>query len=248
VPDQDARTGGRGRLRETTEVKAMLTNEPTTETTPQPQVEPVANGPVIVAPGAPGAVVVPPAPVAPRPDETETQAPGIEGEQTIWEGHYSGRNFIGRILFGGLLVALWIVLAFDLWWGSRGNQAGSGWTFWTIVGAIIVIGYWADLGYRYLRAYRGHHYRLTNLRLFVTTGFFRRRVDQVELLRIKDVYIQQSMIGDWLGIGSVVVISSEQTLPKAYLLGIDEPRRIMDLVWHHMRLEQSTKTDRVNPV
>ncbi len=225
----------------------MLTDEPTLETTTEPQIEPMANGPLIVAPGAPGAVVMPPAPTMAEADESETHGAGIEGEETIWEGHYSGRNFIGRILFGGLLVALWIVLAFTNWWGTRGTQAG-GWSFWMIVGGVVVLGYWANLGYRYLRAHRGHHYRLTNRRLFVTTGFFSRRVDQLELLRIKDVYIQQSMIGDWLGIGNVVVISSEQTLPKAYLLGIDEPRRIMDLIWHHMRLEQSTKTDRVNPV
>jgi uncharacterized membrane protein YdbT with pleckstrin-like domain len=151
------------------------------------------------------------------------------------------------MLFGALLVALWVFLAFGSWWRTHVDHT-SGWSFWTVLAAIIVLGYWINLGYRYFRAYRGHHYRLTNRRLFVTTGFFRRRVDQLELLRIKDVYIQQSMIGDWLGIGNVVLISSEQTLPRAYLLGIDEPRRIMDLIWHHMRLEQSTKTERVNPV
>ena len=73
-------------------------------------------------------------------------------------------------------------------------------------------------------------------------------MNQLELIRIKDVYIQQSMAGDWLKIGNVVVISSEQTLPKAYLLGVDDPRRIMDLIWHHMRLEQNLKTNRINPV
>ncbi len=152
------------------------------------------------------------------------------------------------MLIGGLLVVGWLVLAFNGWHSAQDGQTGGIWNFWTITGGLVVLGYWANLGYRYLRAHRGHHYRLTNRRLFVTTGFFRRRVDQLELLRIKDVYIQQSMIGDWLGIGSVVVMSSEPSLPKAYLLGIDDPRRIMDLVWHHMRLEQSQKTDRINPV
>jgi hypothetical protein len=225
------------------EVRPMLTNEPMTETTPQPQAEPIVDGPVIVAPGAPGAIVQP----APAQSDDETTGPGIEGEETVWEGHYSGRNFIGRMAFGGLLVLLWLFLFFNTWRTSRGAQA-SGWSFWDTLLGIVVLGYWANLGYRYFRAYRGHHYRLTNRRLFVTTGFFRRRVDQLELIRIKDVFIQQSMVGDWLGIGNVVVISSEQSLPKAYLLGIDEPRRIMDLIWHHMRLEQSTKTNRVNPV
>ncbi len=151
------------------------------------------------------------------------------------------------MIFGTLLAAAWVVLLVSTWSTAQGNQ-GNGWSFWLFAAALIVVLYWANLGYRYLRAHRGHHYRLTNRRLFVTTGFFSRRVDQLELLRIKDVYIQQSMIGDWLGIGNVVLISSEQTLPKAYLLGIDEPRRIMDLVWHHMRLEQGEKTNRINPV
>jgi hypothetical protein len=223
----------------------MLTNETTVETTPQPQVEPVMDGPVIVAPGAPRAIVQP---VVETPDEAaEPHGPGIEGEETVWEGHYSGRNFIGRMIFGGLLAGLWLFLFFNTWRTATGTQA-SGWSFWDILLGLIVLGYWANLGYRYLRAHRGHHYRLTNRRLFVTTGFFSRRVDQLELLRIKDVYIQQSMAGDWLRIGNVVVISSEQTLPKAYLLGVDDPRRIMDLIWHHMRLEQAQKTNRINPV
>lgn len=228
----------------------MLTNEPMTETTPEPAAAqvldvPVAEGAVIVAPGAPGAIVQPVA--APAEEASEATGPGIEGEATVWEGHYSGRNFIGRMIFGGLLLLLWLYLFFASWRTAQGTHAG-GWNFWSIVVGLIVVGYWANLGYRYLRAHRGHHYRLTNRRLFVTTGFFHRRVDQLELLRIKDVYIQQSMVGDWLKIGNVVVISSEQTLPKAYLLGVDEPRRIMDLIWHHMRLEQSMKTNRVNPV
>jgi len=224
----------------------MLTNEPMTETTPQPQVEPVLDGPVLVVAGAPGAIVQPTVTEHDH-EEAESTDPGIEGEETVWEGHYSGRNFLGRMIFGGLLVVLWLYLFFSLGRGAQGDEA-SGWSFWTITVGLVVLAYWANLGYRYLRAHRGHHYRLTNRRLFVTTGFFSRRVDQLELLRIKDVYIQQSMLGDWLGIGNVVVISSEQTLPKAYLLGIDEPRRIMDLVWHYMRLEQSTKTNRINPV
>lgn len=225
----------------------MLTEDPMTQTTSQPPIDPIADGPMIVAPGTPG-VIVQPAATAPDevPEASET-GPGIEGEETVWEGHYSGRNFIGRMIFGGVLVAAWVVLLVYIWSSSQGNGGGGG-LFWSIAGAVVVMLYWANLGYRFLRAHRGHHYRITNRRVFVTTGFFQRRVDQLELIRIKDVYIQQSMIGDWLGIGNVVLISSEQTLPKAYLLGIDEPRQIMDLIWHHMRLEQNQKTNRINPV
>jgi membrane protein YdbS with pleckstrin-like domain len=224
----------------------MLTNEMMTETPPQTPIEtvPAMDGPVIVAPGAPGALVQT---LAPQTDEAEGTGPGVEGEATVWEGHYSGRNFLGRMIFGGLLIATWLVLYLSQWNAATADGARA-WSFWTLIAGLAVILYWGNFAYRYIRAHRGHHYRLTNRRLFVTTGFFSRRVDQLELIRIKDVYVQQSMIGDWMNIGNVVVISSEQSLPKAYLLGIDAPRRIMDLIWHHMRIEQELKTTRINHV
>jgi hypothetical protein len=219
----------------------MLTNEPMTEAPAQTDLS--TDGPVIVSPSAPGAFIQSESTQDGEARTLEAAGPGIESEETIWEGHYSSKNFIGRVLLAGLLTVAWLYLAFRSW-----GDGHDGWAIWTIGLGLGVVLYWLNLGYRCFRAYRGHHYRLTTRRLFVTTGFFQRRVDQIELIRIKDVYIQQSMIGDWLGIGSLVLISSEHTLPKAYLLGIDEPRRIMDLVWHHMRLEQDQKTDRVHPV
>ena len=108
--------------------------------------------------------------------------------------------------------------------------------------------FWIHLGYQLIRAYRSHYYRLTTRRPFVASGFFHRRVDQIELVRIKDLYTQQSMTGSWLGVGTVFVISSEQSLPRAALVGIDEPQRIMDLIWHHTRLHEDRKTTKVENV
>jgi hypothetical protein len=213
------------------EITTMLTNESRTEAPVTPDLG--ADGPVIVSPGASKAFVQAETIQNGEAATPEAADPGLEGEETIWEGHYSAKNFIGRLIFAGSLTLAWLFLA-----GTKWNN-GQGWWFWIMLFGSGVGLYWLNLGIRYFQAYRGHHYRLTTRRLFVTTGFFQRRVDQIELLRIKDVYMQQSLIGDWLGIGNVVVISSEKTLPKAYLLGIEDPRRLMDLVWHYMRLEQN---------
>ena len=48
------------------------------------------------------------------------------------------------------------------------------------------------LGFKFLRARRNHHYRLTTRRLFLTTGLFQRRVDQVELVRVKDLFVRRT--------------------------------------------------------
>jgi len=220
---------------------AMLTDEAVTESTPR--VVPVRTSDVIVAADATASGLPSASGTAVAPQPAEDLAVGIEGEETVWEGRYSLRNFLGRSLVGGLLAAIWAMLAFDAW--GLGRES---WEFLAILFGIGALVFWVHLAYQLIRASQSHHYRLTTRRLFVASGFFHHRVDQIELLRIKDLYIQQSMTGSWLGVGTVFVISSEQTLPRAALVGIDEPERIMDLIWHHTRLEQDRKTTKVENV
>ena len=54
--------------------------------------------------------------------------------------------------------------------------------------------------YRMILARYSHYYRLTTRRLFVSTGFVHRRRDQMELLRVKDVFTRQLTLlptGSW---------------------------------------------------
>jgi membrane protein YdbS with pleckstrin-like domain len=183
--------------------------------------------------------VPPPAPLQ-GPD---TPASEVKNEETLWEGRYSIRNFVGRGLVVGLLAFGWVALATDAWGLGHTNLV-----FWTYLLGVILVIYLALVGLRVLRAVRGHFYRLTDKRLFVTTGLFRRRVDQVELVRVKDIYLKQSMIASWLGLGNVVVISSEETLPQAILLGIEEPMKVMDLIWRATRAERDRRTTEINHI
>jgi membrane protein YdbS with pleckstrin-like domain len=107
---------------------------------------------------------------------------------------------------------------------------------------------WLTLLYRILQARYGHHYRLTTRRLFVSTGLFRRRRDMMELLRVKDVFTQQTLVQRWLSLGTVVVVSSDHELPTFYLPGLDDPKRAMDLIWHHARAERDRRSVKVESV
>ncbi len=189
---------------------------------------------VIVTPniGGDGA----PVDLEPEPGKDQTTAVGTDGEETIWQGHYSPKNFADKLLIGVALVGLWLYFTFRAW-----NHGESPWEFIAIIAGIAAACYGVYQSYRLIRANRGHHYRLTSRRLFFSSGFFSRRVDQVELSRVKDLFVQQSMLGSWLGVGTVYVISSEETLPRAALLGIDNPNGVMDTIWHHTRLEQERK-------
>src|SRR5262245_18315611 len=141
---------------------AMLEDESMTQST-APAAPPLTSN-EIVAPDATESGV----PSAPQTNGSaqnpEVPPVGIEGEETIWEGQYSFRNYLGRIRRVGLLSLVWVGLVVATW-----GRVRSGWEFLTIiVGACLLI-FWVHLGFRLLRARRSHSFRLTSRRLFVST-------------------------------------------------------------------------------
>lgn len=216
----------------------MPEENPTTMTIGQ--TEPFLNNNVIVAPGRAEPELVQPDKL---PQTSTASSNGIEDEKNLWEGVYSSKNFFGRVVLGGLLAAAWVFVATYAWVLGHSNFIYVAYAL-----GIAVSGFWIFFLVKYVRARRNHHYRLTTRRLFLTTGILQQRVDQVELVRVKDLYVRQSWLGSWLNVGSVVLISSEATLPKALLIGIEEPRRVMDLIWYHVRLERNERTTEVNSV
>ena len=77
---------------------------------------------------------------------TSMQAPAVppsqeDNEETLWDGRYSIKNFLGRMTIGGLLVLGWLSLAIDAW--GLGRQ-------WLVdpayVAGAIALFYWLWLG------------------------------------------------------------------------------------------------------
>ena len=99
-----------------------------------------------------------------------SSAGALEAEETLWEGRYSLKNFVGRALVGGALTVVWIALASATWGFGRTSLA-----FLSYLVGFVLLFFWIATGFKLLRAERSHHYRLTTRRLFVTTGLFHRR-------------------------------------------------------------------------
>ena len=175
--------------------------------------------------------------------EHANKGAGAEGEETVWEGRYAMKNFLGRIAFRLLLTVAWIVLA-AFTWGYGHEEI---WVLTALAGIVLVV-LWASLIYRIIQARYGHFYRLTTRRLFVSTGLFNRRRDQVELIKVSDVYTQQKLIERWLSVGTVVIKSSEAALPTSYLAGVNDPKEVMNIVWHYARAERDHRSVMVDRV
>ena len=171
---------------------------------------------------------------------------GVDGEASIWEARYSMKNFLGRMVGLGVLVLAWIGLAVYTWGYS--TDANTGLKMAAVLTGIALGIMAIVLARRVVLARCGHYYRLTNRRLFVSTGIFRRRRDQMELLQVQDVYTKQTLWQRFLSLGTVVVVSKEQHFPVMYLSGVEDPKQVMDLVWHQARTERDRRTVKIDSV
>ncbi|MGH6787790.1 MAG: PH domain-containing protein, partial [Novosphingobium sp.] len=61
-------------------------------------------------------------------------------------------------------------------------------------------------------------YELTEDRLILRKGIVNKSVDEIELYRVKDVRIEFSLIAQWAGIGTITLISSDETTGSAPLV------------------------------
>jgi len=180
---------------------------------------------------------------AAAPATTPALGEGIEGEEVVWEARYAMKNFAGRLVVRTLLTVGWLALAVATWGYDYGNLL-----ILTVIAGLILAAFWLSLIYRIIQARFGHHYRLSTRRLFVSTGLMRRRRDMMELLKVKDVYTKQTLFERWLSLGTVVVVSSDREMPTYYVTGVDDPKRVMDLIWHHARAERDRRSVKVEQV
>lgn len=200
-----------------------------------------------------GVVVESPTPGYNTPKAAGGQGVGVEGEESVWVGRYSYKNYTLRILLRSAISLGWLAL---LWYLSTSPADTSSrdpdhwaWTWFVRLSIAGIFLLWLSLGWQIFVGRQGHRYELTTKRLFVDTGLFRRRRDQMELLKIQDIYIKQpNLFSRMLDIGTVVIETSEERLPIHYLAGVDRPTPLMDLIWHHARKERDLASVRVDHV
>ena len=173
-----------------------------------------------------------------------TAGVGVDGELVVWIGRYSMKNFIGRSLLLAVGTGLWLWLADYTW---RKGHPGLG-LMTTIIGGIVIV-FWLIMGWRMIQARYSHYYRLTTRRLFVSSGMFSRRRDMMELLKLKDVYTRQpGLMQRMLGLGTVIAESTEHGTPTFFMPGVNEPKQVMDLIWHHARAERDQRSMKVESI
>jgi uncharacterized membrane protein YdbT with pleckstrin-like domain len=91
------------------------------------------------------------------------------------------------------------------WGWLRGTLAGWG----TLLLCLVLVGF-------VIIAIKWFHnlattYEVTEDRLILHRGIFSKSIDEIELYRIKDIRIDFTLINQWAGIGTITLLSSDET-------------------------------------
>ena len=150
-------------------------------------------------------------------------------EDELWVGTYSPKAMIGPAIGLAILTGVGGIAA------SFAGPAG-----WAIFG-VAAIGVWAILALVILYRRLTVRYRLTTYRLFYETGLLSRTRDRIEVIDINDVTLRQGLIERMSNVGTIYVQSSDVTSPSLNMIGIEDVRRVTDLIDNTRRAERQRR-------
>ena len=79
-------------------------------------------------------------------------------------------------------------------------------------------------------------YALSKDRLFLSVGFLNIKYDEILLYRVRDINTSRSLWQRLFGVGTVVVMSSDKSMPTLVLKNIKDPVAIKELI--HEQVEE----------
>lgn len=86
-------------------------------------------------------------------------------------------------------------------------------------------------------------YELEEERLFIRTGFFTRKEDEVRLYRIMDISWQQTLGQRIFGVGTIHCCSSDATMKEFDIINIKKPREVKEML--SQKIEEQIDKKRV---
>ncbi|HVT87478.1 MAG TPA: PH domain-containing protein [Tepidisphaeraceae bacterium] len=156
----------------------------------------------------------------PASEPDRPHKPADDTEEVYYEGSPLLRGNLGR-LFLCWLIGL-IIMAVPLIWYLFQAQ----WLWWWAILGCLAVG--LIIIFVPTLTARTKRYRISNYRIDFERGLLSRNIDTLELWHVEDISFHQSLIDRMLKVGTITVISHDETNPKLELHGIPNPRPLFD--------------------
>ena len=138
--------------------------------------------------------------------------------------------------FAGLYVVLGLVCV-AIWWLGATFDTGVRPLVIAVAGPVpLLIG----IAYSWLVRLSAE-YRLYPDSREIETGLVSRNIDNLQLFRVRDLGLRQSLIGRLLGVGDVNVTSTDQSTPHLTIRGVAGPRALYATLRERVAESQATR-------
>lgn len=141
----------------------------------------------------------------------ETHEPSEAQEIVYYEGCPKVRGELGLLAMTAVAFLIVATIAYFLF----------KWTWWAgLIGVVVAIG---TLVFPIIWVKR-HKYRLTNTRIDTEEGILNIKNGTIWLWRVDDIQLNRTIIDRVLGVGTITVISSDETTPDLILRSLPHPQ------------------------
>jgi hypothetical protein len=82
-------------------------------------------------------------------------------------------------------------------------------------------------------------YKVTNQRIIVKSGLIGKKTEEIELIGVKDISVEQSLADRLLGVGSITILSMDQTTPEMILDDVKDVQTVKDIIRKAVREEKA---------
>lgn len=156
------------------------------------------------------------------PANPQDSAPPAEFD--VWSGSPSAKADVAKVLGAAIITVAVIAMAI---------REPAPWSRLLAYVLAPLAWAWALVNCYYPKL--ANHYRLTSQRLFVRHGLLTQVTDQLELIRVDDVRVRQSLVQRLMKIGDVLIIGTDATDPASILQSVHGCHEVAELVRQNAR-------------
>ena len=91
-------------------------------------------------------------------------------------------------------------------------------------------------------------YRLSEDRIFLEVGFFNMKQEEALLYRVRDLSLSRSLWQRIFGVGTVLLQSSDKSMPVLEIKNIKKPREVKELIHHQVEEMKIKRRMRVGEI
>lgn len=172
-------------------------------------------------------------PAAPFAKPTKEVVPPQE-RKMLYDGSPSWKAFLGYYLIAGFVAILMMVIL--RWKDGAGAPVGT-----KLLDVVIPFGVAVVFGFGVHFYRRSIRFRVTNTVIEFERGMLSKRIDVLQLWRVRDVVYKQNLVDRILGIAHVEVVAQDTTNPDLEIVGMPASRQLFEQLRDSIEIQRQAK-------